>query len=135
MPPSAPSTTRSKPSAAIALGASGTTAAMAMATTASLTNLILAPRQRRYDEVSVPPGRRLPLLLGKRPFELAVAVELDLGVTLFDLADDVHHVAAADDGGRLDDAVLAESGLEATLGATFLLEPTLDRIAVDGDVD
>src|SRR5882757_851677 len=75
------------------------------------------------------------LLLRELAFELAVAVERDLGVAFLDLADDVHHAAAADRGRRLDGAVLAERRFELALGPALLLEQAFHRVAVDRDGD
>src|SRR5882672_563948 len=75
------------------------------------------------------------LPLRKLAFELAVAVERDLGVAFLDLADDVHHAAAADRGRRLDGAVLAERRFELALGPALLLEQAFHRVAVDRDGD
>src|SRR5437899_1570397 len=59
------------------------------------------------------------LLLRKRTAELAVTVQQDLVVAFFDLAEDFHHVAAADDRRRLDDAALHQGRLEAALRPAF----------------
>src|SRR5215470_11917849 len=75
------------------------------------------------------------LLLGQRPLELAVTVELDLAARIVDLADDVHHVAAADHSGGLDLAVLAERRLEVALVPALLLEDALDGLAGHRDLD
>src|SRR3984957_1738817 len=76
---------------------------------------------------------RLPL--GEGPLEQAVAVEHDRRGALLEGADDVHLVAAADDGRRLELHVGAYRRLEVPLRAAFLLEATLHIRADDRDVD